>query len=91
MNETDWKDIPARLRKAGFNVSYARISYAADNPLWRATALRNRAEWSGAGGDLRAALVELERHTREKSQTSAGSPLVPNPPRPHCSPQRQRP
>jgi hypothetical protein len=64
MNETDWQHIPCRLKEAGFDVFYERISYDPGNPLWRAHANGNGREWSSMGRDLETALVELEKQTQ---------------------------
>lgn len=60
-----WMSIPAKLRGVGFTVCYERISYAPSNPLWRATAHRDRRTWIALGKDLATALVELEAQTGE--------------------------
>jgi len=65
MNEADWKEIPLKMREAGFALSYERISYSQWNPLWRAAAHRAGREWIALGRDLEAALVELERQTMQ--------------------------
>ena len=61
----DWMTIPAKLQDAGFTVCYERISYAASNPLWRATAHRDRRVWIALGKDLETALAELEAQTEQ--------------------------
>jgi hypothetical protein len=65
MNANDWQMIPGQLKGKGFTVLYERVSYAPENPLWRARASRNGQEWNTLGRDLEAALVELERQTNE--------------------------
>lgn len=60
-----WMSIPANLRGVGFTVCYERISYTPSNPLWRATAHRDRRTWIALGKDLESALVELEAHTQQ--------------------------
>jgi len=65
MNTIDWTTITAKLHEAGFKVSYSRVSYAPNNPLWRAKAQREGKDWSAFGRDLEAALVELEKQTHE--------------------------
>jgi hypothetical protein len=65
MTETDWMGITASLNAAGFSVSYERISYEPDQPLWRATAVYAGRQWSSVAPDLETALVELEKQTRE--------------------------
>ena len=55
-----WMAIPAKLTDAGFTVCYERMSYEAANPLWRATAHRDRRAWTDMGKDLETALLELE-------------------------------
>ncbi len=65
MKGNDWTGIPSRLKDAGFAVSYDRISYDPDRPLWSAKATRAGHEWSSNGDSLRAAFVALERQTLE--------------------------
>jgi hypothetical protein len=65
MKETEWQDIAAKLNEAGFAVSYSRISYAPDNPLWRANAVCEGREWITLGMDLRSTLLALEKQTQE--------------------------
>lgn len=71
MNETDWKSIPAKLYEAGFAVAYARISYSPENPLWRATALRDAMQWNGEGRNLEEALLVLDGQMREGATAAA--------------------
>ena len=66
MNATEWTAIPTKLQNAGFTVSYSRISYAPENPLWRANAQRGEKTWNALGRDLESALVELEKQTQER-------------------------
>jgi hypothetical protein len=63
MNGNDWTVIPARLKDAGFAVSYVRVSYDPDRPLWSAKASRAGQEWSSMGDSLGVAFLELERQT----------------------------
>jgi hypothetical protein len=65
MNTTDWNAIPLKLKAAGFTVFYERISYAPENPLWRAHAQRDGQEWSALGRNLETALVELDKQAQE--------------------------
>ena len=61
---TGWKLIPARLKAAGFTVSYKCISADPRNPLWRANAVRVGQEWGVLAENLKTALVELEQQTQ---------------------------
>ena len=65
MNATEWTAIPTKLQEAGFTVSYCRISYSSESPLWRASAQRGEKKWTALGADLETTLVELEKQTQE--------------------------
>lgn len=65
MSETEWRAVYERLKTAGFKVSYERVSYTPENPLWRATARRDGREWITLGKRLGEALQEVEKETKE--------------------------
>ena len=66
MSEPQWSVIPTKLKAKGFSVFYDRVSYAPEHPLWCAKANRNGRQWSTFGKNLPAALIELERQTKEE-------------------------
>jgi hypothetical protein len=61
MSDTKWTAIPGRLKAAGFDVFFDRISYEPKHPLWCAKASRGGRQWSTLGKDLCSAFRELER------------------------------
>ncbi len=65
MSEVDWTAIPGKLKAAGFTISYDRISYASEHPLWCARASRGERQWTTMGRDLGTAFVELEKQTQD--------------------------
>ena len=65
MNETEWKEIPGRLQRTGFAVSYNRVCFDPDGPLWCAKAIRGGKEWSTLGKTLKIAFLELEKQTQD--------------------------
>lgn len=63
MNQ-DWMEIPGRLKRAGFAVSYDRVSYDPDRPLWTAKASRDGRIWSAMAKNLSGAFLELEEQIK---------------------------
>lgn len=68
MNQTDWMEIPGRLKRAGYAVCYGRISYDPDRPLWSAKARRDGREWSAMARNLSGAFLELEAQIGDASE-----------------------
>ena len=67
MNSTDWREIPRKLKEAGFNFSYEPVCYD-PVPLWRAKAHRDEHEWSATGACICEAFVALEKELGTSSE-----------------------
>ena len=75
MNATGWTAIPGKLAEAGFAVTYERVSYDPEHPLWNVKATREGCECSTLGETLGAAFVALERRTQEIGSGGAEFPM----------------
>jgi len=74
MSNAQWSNIPTKLKAKGFTVFYDRISYEPEHPLWCANANLNGRQWRTFGENLSAALLELEKQTREAVQEQPPTP-----------------